>query len=144
MKVWERFFENALMGVDFQLEDEGEDNYRGYHDCSDPYKNYDIEIKEHNTHLSDVLFRQDFSNQTSLYPSETKDYDYNFCHGFDTSKVSYEYNAVTGKYREVYDIGGEKAKLDSIYNCAAEWFSWVLTYEHDLVRRATLAGFYPG
>lgn len=143
MKVWEKFFENALMGVDFDLDDDDkqESSVHMHSDSKTSYKGYDSSAKQSDNALANVLFKEDHYQQNSLYPSETKDYNYNFSYK-DPEKISYQYDHVTNSYKEVYtgELTTEPENdTDRVFRCASEWFSWILAYEHDSERRLALA-----
>ena len=140
MKVWEKFFENALMGVDFDLVDDS--NGIGEKDSisNRPYNEYESIHKPQNE-LADILFKEDRIAQKSLYPSECKDYDYNYkCS--DSVKVSYHYEEGTKSYVEILEnepVNFADDEKGRVFRCASEWFSWILSYEYDSERRLALA-----
>lgn len=145
MKVWEKFFENALMGVDFELDDDGDDKenkiINNYYDSKAIYREYENvkECGDRDNKLANVLFQEDFHAQNSLYPSDSKDYNYNFTSD-EPEHMSYQYDEATQSYYEVYKSSSEKEPdKDRVFRCASEWFSWVLAYEHDPERRLALA-----
>ena len=144
MKVWEKFFENALIGVDFELDDDQkEDSYSTPYDSKAIYNEFDNSEKESDNNLTKVLFQEDRYAQNSLYPSESKDYNYQFKHEAP-EKLSYQYNAATDSYEEVYadttmSSTPQEQDKDRVFRCASEWFSWILAYEHDAERRLALA-----
>lgn len=145
MKVWEKFFENALIGVDFDMDDDQKEGSNdNYYDSKDIYKEYDNNEKDSGNNLANVLFKEDHYAQNSLYPSESKDYNYNFKYDAP-EKLSYQYDAATDSYQEVHADTAissppeNEQDKDKVFRCASEWFSWILAYEHDTERRLSLA-----
>jgi len=142
MKVWEKFFENALLGVDFEMDDdEKESSTSVRHDSKAAYQDYDHGAKSNDNALANVLFKGDQYEQDSLYPSDAKDYNYNFSYK-QAEKLSYQYDAATDSYKEVYadeNLVESRDDANWVFRCASEWFSWILAYEHDSERRLALA-----